>query len=218
MKQFLYYCIMWCSSVIVRLKGSIYCSWYYMTSYKIFKLQLCIMFTGWVVFFSCCKVSQNHVDNKTGSLQMWQPVVLGWIILKPWESQAGKLSWKDLSGFNNTLVGFLKALSSTWFCAKDFLWVYNSLNCMVSSSHNLHRLCQPGCWEASHVCLVGHLSPDMVQKGWAFHYYPTEKVLFCSLPTDCETWYLCWSKICSGFLFRKGRSMSLSFFSFSVLK
>lgn len=146
-------------------------------------------------------------------------------VLKPWESQIGKLSWKDLSIFNNTLVGFLKTSSSTLFCAKDFPWVYNSLKCMVSSSHNLHRLCQPGCWEASHVALehvwlVGCLSPDMAEKGWAPHCCLTEKALFCSVPTlaDCETWYLCLSKICSGFPFRKGKSMYFSFFSFSVLK
>lgn len=146
-------------------------------------------------------------------------------VLKPWESQAGKLSWKDLSVFSNALVGFLKALSSTWFCAKDFLWVHNSLKCMISSSHNLHRLCQPGFWEAPHVALqhvwlLGHLSPDMVQKGWAPHCYPTEKALFCSLPSlaDRETWCLCLGRICSGFPFRKGKSMSFSFFSFSVLK
>lgn len=79
------------------------------------------MFTGWVVFLSYSKDSQNYVDDKGGSLQICQLVVPRWISPKTF----GKpdLSWEDLSVFNNPLAGLSKAFSFAGFSAKEFLWV-----------------------------------------------------------------------------------------------
>lgn len=102
-----------------------------MNSYKIFELQLFNVHK-----LSCLLQLLQDLTKPCGQQDWFPPGLTAGSVLKPWESQTGKLSWKDLSVFNNILVGFLKALCSKWFCAKDFLWVYISLKCMVSSSHN----------------------------------------------------------------------------------
>lgn len=196
-----------------------------MASHEIFKLQLCIK----VHRLNCLSQLLQDLTQPCGQRGLAASRYDRWwslegSVLKPWESQAGKLCWKDLSAFNNTLVRFLKALSSTWFCGRDFLWVYNSLKCMVSSSHNLHRLSArllEGFSSGFTACVASdmpvprhgteRLRPSLLSK-WE------GSVLFTTHP--CWLWDLVslLSNICSGFPFRTGRSMSFSFFSFSVLK